>query len=89
MAEMNAHEICVMFKEARNKRYQINILADLTASDVETITEVLRDAGLYVRTAQCKRCGVWFEQYTTPYCRECETETGYWKRMPKTAILDD
>lgn len=65
-------EMCELFKGAQNKRQQVRILAELTDTDVETVVEILRDAGLYVRSRRCKKCGKLFKAYVSPLCRECE-----------------
>lgn len=44
---MTKHEICDLYRHAKNKPREVGILAELTASDTETIEEVLRDADLY------------------------------------------
>ena len=44
---MTKHEICDLYRHAKNKPREVGILAELTASDKETIEEVLRDADLY------------------------------------------
>lgn len=69
---MDALEISIQFKQSLNKAQQINILAELTDSDTDTIIECLRDHGEYVKDARCRRCGGWYHQYLSPYCPDCE-----------------
>jgi predicted Zn-ribbon and HTH transcriptional regulator len=79
---MTSEEICIMFKQAKNKRKEIDVLADLTASDAETIAEILRGAGLYVERARCTRCGKEFGRLIVPHCAECENKLAR-RRMDK------
>lgn len=43
---MTADEICKSYSEAKNRREQIRILADLNACEVKTIKEILKEAEL-------------------------------------------
>lgn len=65
-------EICESFRLAANKRQQIGILAELYDTDKETVVEILRDAGLYVRECMCRRCGKRYKRLLAPVCRQCE-----------------
>lgn len=57
MCNLTKDEIVEMYKRAKNKETQIEILAELTASDTETIVEVLKDAGVFNGTyITCSRC---------------------------------
>lgn len=68
---MTNAEICDSFRRADNKRQQIGILAELTATDKETVAEVLADAGLYVKECRCAKCGKPFRRIYSTTCREC------------------
>ena len=71
-------EIIRLYKQADDKGEQIRILAELTASDDETIIEVLKDHGVYneadLKLRTCTMCG---KQYTArtnrgkAICRNC------------------
>lgn len=54
-------EIICSYRTARNKEEQIEILAELTASDIDTILMVLKDAGERLPTMKrfkkCIDCG--------------------------------
>lgn len=74
---MDSQEIVISYRTAKDKEAQIPILADLTGTDIETIIEVLRDAGEvngYRRI--CSVCGVEFPtlqkggRAKCPSCRE-------------------
>ena len=69
---MTADEICMSFRLAKRKGEQIRILADLTASDEETVIEVLKDHKLWVEVGKCKRCKALFWRYLSPYCPVCD-----------------
>ena len=69
---MDELEISIQFKQSLNKAQQINILADLTDTDTDTIIEILKDHGEYVTDSRCRRCGGWYHKYLSPYCPECE-----------------
>ena len=58
MSNLNRQEIVKLYKEAKDKNTQIDILAQLTASDVETIIEILRDEKVFAGELKtCIRCG--------------------------------
>lgn len=60
---MDKEDIVITYKQAKNKAEQIDILADLTMSDEETIITILRDAGV---NAGIKRvCGLCGREYFT------------------------
>lgn len=71
---MTEEEICHRFRYAKNRREEIRILADLTASDAETIIEILRSHGLCVRVCKCRRCKQKYKQYLSLYCEPCGKE---------------
>ena len=70
MDNMSVDEIVRSYLQAEKKTEQIFILADLTASDSETILEILRDEGAIkpgdLRTRICCRCD---KEYVTPVRR--------------------
>ena len=76
ITNLSKQEIITMYKTAKNKEEQIPILADLTASDVDTILEILKDAKVFNGAySTCSRCG---KQYPTishhnpkKRCAEC------------------
>ena len=70
------HDIVVYYKQAANKIEEVEKLAELTASDVETILEILKDAGVYKgKYHVCGRCGQEFpsiyKKLRSPLCPEC------------------
>ena len=75
---LSKEEIIVMYKNAKDREAEIIILAQLTASDTDTILEVLKDAGEFNGAyATCPRCGRSFpalSEYSRkrmcPDCRE-------------------
>lgn len=88
---MSTHDIVVSYKQSANKQEQIEILADLTASDAETIIEVLKDAGVFnpndLSFRTCKRCGEKF--FTTQVsgvvvCETCKRKKARKKMQDKT-----
>lgn len=75
---MNNHEICYSYRHAVNKTDQITILAQLTASDEDTIIEILRSEGVLdersIRHRICCRCGKEYRASSKkglPVCPEC------------------
>lgn len=75
---MNNHEICYSYRHAVNKMDQITILAQLTASDEDTIIEILRSEGVlderHIKTRICCRCGREYRVRTQkglPVCPAC------------------
>lgn len=55
---MDSEEIVIAYKQAKNKSGQIDILADLTMSDAETIITILRDNGVNAGVMRtCCWCG--------------------------------
>ena len=73
---MNQEEIRQSFRQSKNKREQIRILADLTDSDVDTVIEVLKDDDMCVAVTKCKRCKRVFYRYLSPFCPSCVTAMG-------------
>jgi ssDNA-binding Zn-finger/Zn-ribbon topoisomerase 1 len=58
ITNLTKEEVVFMYRKAKFKTEQIHILAELTASDTDTILEILKDAGAFrgaYRT--CPRCG--------------------------------
>ena len=68
---MENNDICFFFQNAKDKREQIYILAQLTNSDTDTIIEVLKDHKLCVKYAKCRKCSKLFPKYLDPYCEQC------------------
>lgn len=62
ITNLTKEEVVFMYRKAKFKTEQIHILAELTASDAETIIEVLKDAGAYEqrRIKQCIHCQTCF-----------------------------
>ena len=61
MSSWDKQQIITSYKQAKNKAEQITILAQLTASDGETITAILEDAGAYEGAYKnCAQCGKTF-----------------------------
>ena len=55
---LSKDEIIKLYKESKHKETQVRILAELTASDTETILEILKDAGVYNGAYMCcPKCG--------------------------------
>lgn len=75
---MNVHEICYSYRHAVNKIEQISILAQLTASDEDTIIEILRQNKVIndkdLKHRICCRCGREYRAKNrkgVPVCPEC------------------
>lgn len=49
---MTNEEICRSYRMAKRKRDQIQILAELNATDADTIKDILKEGGEYVRATQ-------------------------------------
>ena len=69
-------EIIAMYRKAKYKEEQVTILAQLTASDTDTILEILKDAGVYSGVYRsCPKCGKKFPALTHynkgRCCEEC------------------
>ena len=62
MTNLTYDEIISLYLGAKDKDEEVFILAQLTASDAETIIEVLKDAGAYEqrRIKQCIHCQTCF-----------------------------
>lgn len=84
--EMDTTEIIISYRQAKDKINQINILADLTRSDLETILEVLKDAGEDTTEAEkrfkrCKWCGLlYFGENGADDHKKCDTLRRYHMR---------
>ena len=69
-------EIVQSFHEAKDKTKQIQILAELTCSDPETIIEILEDANVF--QPKIRTCSICYKRYKTinlkgkPVCAECK-----------------
>lgn len=67
-------QIIISYKKAKHKVEQIGILAELTATDEETIVQILMDAGEFKGTfRKCNNCGCMFPSVKkgTKWCPEC------------------
>ena len=76
ITNLTKDEIIAMYKKARYKEEQVTILAQLTASDTDTILEILKDAGVYSGAYRnCPKCGKVFPALTHynkgKCCEEC------------------
>ena len=76
ITSLSKEEIIFMYKGAKHKEEQISILAQLTASDTDTILEILKDAGVYSGAYRnCPKCGKVFPALTHynkgRCCEEC------------------
>lgn len=62
MTNLTYDEIISLYNGAKDKDEEVFILAQLTASDAETVIEVLKDAGVYEqrRIKQCIHCQTCF-----------------------------
>lgn len=83
---MTNDEICYLYKSAKNKDEEVFILAELTASDAETIIEVLKDAGIYEdnQIQSCIKCKeMYIEKCRGWICPECRRKKIYAKRKTK------
>ena len=58
MTNLTYDEIISLYLRAKDKDDEVFILAQLTASDAETIIEILKDAEVYeqIRIKQCIHC---------------------------------
>lgn len=74
MGALEKSDVVYMYSHARDKHEEISILAELTASDIETIIEVLKEAeqpieGKYIK---CKSCGFLMPgESKSPLCPKC------------------
>lgn len=74
---LDSTQIVNLYKGARNKSEEVVILAELTASDIDTVVEVLRDANVFNEDIlkdykQCAKCGGYIPIYRRrKYCRKC------------------
>lgn len=79
-SDWTAEEVVRYYRIARNKEEQIEILAQLTASDINTVIEVLRDAGVFdekllKKFRKCVKCGCYIPGYhRSKYCKTCGEE---------------
>lgn len=91
-------EIERLYRQAPNKAEEIQILAELTASDTETIIEVLKDLGVFkpedvaanIRT--CSKCGrayITANRKGRAVCPQCQQEHRYdYKKRKKEERRD-
>lgn len=76
ITNLSKDEIITLYKKAKYKEDQVTILAQLTASDTDTILEILKDAGVYSGAYRsCPKCGKSFPALTHynkgKCCDEC------------------
>ena len=86
MANLSYDEIIWLYKVAKNPDEEIFILGELTCSDVETIIEVLKDAGVYVerKIQKCIKCKqMYIENGRAVICQSCKRKKMYERRKNK------
>lgn len=77
MTNLSTDMIVSLYLRAKDRDKEICVLAELTASDSETIMEVLKDAGVYSGAYKtCPRCGTRYPVLPHKYkrnshCPEC------------------
>ena len=74
VTNLTKDEIISLYLRAKHKEEEVVILSQLTASDTDTILEILKDAGVYSGAyGTCARCGYRFPSLTTrkKYCWKC------------------
>lgn len=83
-------EIIRNYEEAKDKVAQVQILAELTASDTDTIIAILEDAGVF--EPKIRTCTICYKKYKTlqkkgvaicPECRKVNEEVAVLKRELK------
>lgn len=81
------NEIVRSYRQADNKTEQVMILAQLTASDVDTIIEILKDAGAInpadIKKRICCRCGREYISANRKGVAVCEACQGIHKEISK------
>ena len=83
---MDYYDIEFLYRKAKDKDEEVFILAELTASDVETIIEVLKDAGVYETKGiqQCIKCKeMYIERGRAHICPSCKRKARYERRKKK------
>ena len=75
------HDVVVYYKGAANKIEEIENLADLTGTNIDTIIDILSNAGVFKGKYHiCGRCGHEFpsiyKKMKNPLCPDCR-EVGY------------
>ena len=80
ITSLTKDEIISMYKKAKYKEEQVSILAQLTASDTDTILEILKDAGVYSGAYRhCPKCGKLYPALTHynkgRCCDECRARS--------------
>ena len=68
-------DICYLYRTARDRDEEVFILAELTASDADTIIEVLKDAGEYEENhiQRCIKCKeLYIEMGRKLICPKCK-----------------
>lgn len=70
------HDVVVYYKQAPNKIEEVEKLAELTGTDIDTIIEILKDAGVFKGKVHiCGRCGHEFpsiyKKIKNPLCPDC------------------
>ena len=78
-------EIAMSYRTAKNKAEQIFILSELTASDIDTIIEVLQDAGETIPRKilgmkRCLDCGLRIPNGRCKRCKSCSAKHDYQMR---------
>lgn len=84
MTNLTYDEIISLYKGAKDKDEEVFILAQLTASDAETIIEVLKDAEVYEQKniKQCIHCyGMFIDSSRSGKVRICPTCKRYINRV--------
>lgn len=74
MDVLEKSDVVYMYSHARDKHEEISILAELTASDIETIIEVLKEAEQPIegKFIKCKSCGFLMPgESKSPLCPKC------------------
>lgn len=64
-------KVCDYFKRSANKAMAIVVLADNLGADRETVIQILKEHGLYVKKDTCQCCGETFNRYIKGYCDSC------------------
>lgn len=77
ITNLTKDEIVSLYTKAKDREAEIIILSELTASDTDTILEVLKDAGVFNGAyATCPRCGRSFpalsEYKRRRMCPDCQ-----------------
>ena len=80
-------DIIMLYRTAKDKDAQIDVLAQLTSTDIDTIVEILKDANEYIQKGitTCSSCGRMFlkRQIVKGKCITCHYQT--YKRPGRSA----